>query len=164
MKVVDVMDRDLTSISEYTTLLEALALLSAHRTTGLPVLDDDGRVVGFLSEKDILKATIPGYVGYMDESFAMPDIGKIKNRVKTIGGAPAREHMAKPPIVFEEDENLNNALVVLFKKNIRRAPVVHDGALVGMVDREEILRGFVHDNFEDGEIDIPAGETAPTLR
>ncbi len=161
MKVKDVMDRDLTSISENTTLLEALALLAAHRTSGLPVLNDDGQVVGFLSEKDILKAIIPGYVGYMDETFALPDIDKIKNRVKMIGGAPAREHMTKTPIVFEEDENLNNALVALFKKNIRRAPVVHNGLLVGMVDREEILRGFVHDNFEEGEIDIPAGEVAP---
>ncbi len=161
MKVKDVMDRDLTSISEYTTLLEALALLAAHRTSGLPVLNDDGQVVGFLSEKDILKATIPGYVGYMDETFALPDIDKIKNRVKMIGGAPAREHMTTTPIVFEEDENLNNALVALFKKNIRRAPVIHNGLLVGMVDREEILRGFVHDNFEAGEIDIPAGEIVP---
>jgi CBS domain-containing protein len=161
MKVIDVMHRDLTSISEYTTLLEALALLAAHKTTGLPVLNDDGKVVGFLSEKDILKATIPGYVGYMDENFAMPDIEKIKNRVKTIGGAPAREHMARRPIVFEENENLSNAIVALFKKNIRRAPVVRNGALVGMVDREEILRGFVRDNFEDGEVEIPAGELVP---
>ena len=162
MKVMDVMDRDLTSISEYTTLLEALALLAAHRTTGLPVLNDEGLVVGFLSEKDILKATIPGYVGYMDENFAMPDIDKIKNRVKMIGGAPARDHMTTTPVVFEEEENLNNAIVALFKKNIRRAPVVRNGSLVGMVDREEILRGFVHDNFEEGEVEIPAGEVAPT--
>lgn len=157
MKVIDVMDRDLTSIAEDTTLLEALALLAAHNVTGLPVLDDNGRVVGFLSEKDILRATIPGYLGYMDENFAMPDIGKIKTRVSTVGGTPAKEHMTKSPIVFEEDESLNNAIVALFKKNIRRAPVVHDGMLVGMVDREKILRGFVHDNFEDGEVSIPAG-------
>ncbi len=162
MKVMDVMHKDLTSISEQTTLLEALALLAAHRTTGLSVLNDDDQVVGFLSEKDILKATIPGYVGYMDENFAMPDIDKIKNRVKMIGGSPAREHMTTTPVIFEEGENLSNAIVALFKKNIRRAPVVREGSLVGMVDREEILRGFVHDNFADGEIDIPAGEVAPS--
>lgn len=161
MKVIDVMDRDLTSIAEDTTLLEALALLAAHNVTGLPVLDDGGRVVGFLSEKDILRATIPGYIGYMDESFAMPDIEKIKGRVSTVGGAPAKEYMNKTPVVFEEDETLNNAIVSLFKKNIRRAPVVNEGFMVGMVDREEILRGFVHDNFEDGEVDIPAGVGSP---
>lgn len=157
MIVRDVMERDLTSLAETTPLLEALALLAAHDTTGLPVLNDGGKVIGFLSEKDILKAVIPGYLGYMDENFAMPDIKKIKSRVKDVGSNPSREYMNKTPIVFEEGESLSSAIVTLFRKNIRRAPVVHDGHLVGMVDREEILRGFVHDNFGDDEIAIPAG-------
>lgn len=157
MIVKDVMDRDLTSLSEETTLLEALAMLAAHKTTGLPVLSNAGEVVGFLSEKDILRAAIPGYIGYMDENFDMPDIDKIKNRVKTVGRTPVKEHMTKTPVIFQETETLSNAIVALFKKNIRRAPVVRADFLVGMVDREEILRGFVHDNFEDGEVEIPAG-------
>lgn len=159
MQIKDVMDRDLTSISPDTPLLEALAMLAAHNTTGLPVLADDAKVVGFLSEKDILRAAIPGYLGYMDEGFTMPDIDKIKKRVKAVGGDPARDYMTKSPVVFDEGEALSNAIVVMFKKDIRRAPVVREGSLVGIVGREEILRGFVHDNFEDDEVEIPAGAT-----
>ena len=155
MVVMDIMDRDLTSLSEDTTLLEAIALLAAHKTSGLPVLNNAGKVVGFLSEKDILRAAIPGYLGYMDENFAMPDVEKIKNKVKRVGTDPAKDYMSKDAIVFEEHETIANAMVQMFKKNIRRAPVVHEGSLVGTVDREEILKGFVHDNFEEGEIEIP---------
>jgi CBS domain-containing protein len=157
MLVSDIMDRDLTSLSEDTTLLEAIALIAAHETSGLPVLDDNGYVVGFLSEKDVLKAAIPGYLGYMDENFAMPDVEKIKARVKRVGIDPTRDYMTKTAVVFDESETVSNAMVALFKRNIRRAPVVRDGALVGMVNREKILKGFVHDNFEDGEVKIPAG-------
>jgi CBS domain-containing protein len=157
MLVKDIMDRDLTSLSEETSLLEAIALLSAHKTSGLPVLDDDGKVIGFLSEKDILRASIPGYLGYMDENFAMPDVDKIKARVKRVGTDPVRNYMTKTAVQFDETETVSNAMVTLFKKNIRRAPVVRSGALVGMVNREEILKGFVHDNFEDGEVEIPVG-------
>ena len=157
MQIRDVMDRDLTSISPDTPLLEALAMLAAHNTTGLPVLADDAMVVGFLSEKDILRAAIPGYLGYMDDSFTMPDISKIKKRVNTVGRDPARDYMTKDPIIFDEEETLSNAIVVMFKKDVRRVPVVKNGSLVGIVNREEILRGFVHDNFGDNEVEIPAG-------
>lgn len=160
MRIKDVMDRDLTSISQDTPLLEALAMLAAHNVTGLPVLADDGDVVGFLSEKDILRATIPGYLGYMDDNFTMPEIGKIKKRVNTAGRDPAGDYMSKEPIIFDEDETIANAIVVMFKKDVRRAPVIKDDLLVGIVDREEILRGFVHDNFDDNEIEIPAGAHA----
>ncbi|MDR1966703.1 MAG: CBS domain-containing protein, partial [Synergistaceae bacterium] len=151
MLVGDIMDRDLTSLAEDTTLLEAVAILAAHDASGLPVLNDAGRVVGFLSEKDILRAVIPGYLGYMDENFIMPDIDKIKSRVKRVGNDPARDYMTKNSIFFDEGETVSNAMVVLFKKNIRRAPVVREGMLVGIVNREEILRGFVRDNFGEDD-------------
>jgi CBS domain-containing protein len=154
MIVGDIMHRDLTSLAEDTTLLEALGLLAVHHTSGLPVLNTAGRVVGFLSEKDILRAVIPGYLGYMDENFSMPDVEKIKSRVKRVGNDPSRDYMTKNSIVFNENETISNAMMILFKKDIRRAPVVHDGMLVGMVDREEILRGFVHDNFDDDEVKV----------
>lgn len=160
MQVRDIMDRDLTSLAEDSTLLQAITLMAAHRVSGLPVLNDDGRVVGFISEKDILRAVIPGYLGYMDDSFAMPDIDKIKSRVKLVGNDAVRDYMSKNAVVFDEYETVSNAMVTMFKKDIRVAPVVVANSLVGVVDREEILKGFVHDNFAEGEVPIPMPDTA----
>ena len=160
MLIKDIMQRDLTSLAEHTTLLEAIALLAAHKAGGLPVLNDDGKVVGFISEKDILRAAIPGYFGYMDDNFAMPDMDKLKSRISRVGKEPVCDYMNKDTIVFEEKETVSNAMVTLFKKNVRIAPVVKDNSLVGVVNREEILKGFVHDTFQEGEIEIPAGTEA----
>jgi CBS domain-containing protein len=148
MRIEDVMDRDITSFAEETTLLDAISILAIHNTSGLPVTSPSGRVMGFLSEKDILRAVIPGYLGYMDESFSMPDSEKIKNRVKLVGQDPVRDYMTKNSIVFDESETISNAMVTLFKKDIKRAPVARDGILIGIVDREAILKGFVHDIFD----------------
>ena len=155
MVVGDIMDRDLTSLAEETSLLEAISLMALHDINGLPVVNVAGNVVGFLSEKDILRAVIPGYLGYMDENFTMPDVAKIKGMVKRVGHDPARDYMTKNCIVYDEEDNISNAMMQMFRKNIRRAPVMREGMLVGMVDREEILRGFVHDNFAEGEVEIP---------
>lgn len=142
MKVSDLMERDLSSLSQNTSMLDAIELLWAHRASGLPVLDDDGMVVGFLSEKDILRAMIPGYVDYMDENFALPDMIKIKKRVKLIGADAVSEHMTKDIVSFEEEDDLNAAVVAIFKKNIHRAPVVRQGMLIGTIGRDDVLRGF----------------------
>lgn len=162
LKVADVMERDLTSVTDDTTLVEALAMFASHRTTGLPVIDSSSRVVGFISEKDVLKAMIPGYVGYIDESFSMPSIDTIKQRVKMIAHEKAGDHMTKPPIVFEQDDDLTSALVAIFKRDLHLVPVVSDGVLVGIVGREDVLEGFARSNFDDGEIPILAG--APSAK
>ncbi|MDR0764321.1 MAG: CBS domain-containing protein [Synergistaceae bacterium] len=156
MVVGDIMDRDLTSLAEETSLLEAISLMALHDTSGFPVVNSADRIVGFLSEKDVLRAVIPGYLGHMDESFTMPDVAKIKGMVKRAGHDLARDYMTKNCIAFAEDETISNVMIQMFKKNIRRAPVIREGMLVGTVDREEILRGFVRDNFEDGETEAPA--------
>lgn len=154
IKVADVMERDLTSVSDSTTLEQAMLLFAAHRTSGLPVLDDSGDVVGFISEKDILKAMIPGYIGYMDENFALPSIAKIKSNIRSIGSSPVSEFMTKTPILFNEDDDLSSAFVAIFKMNIHRAPVVNNGHLAGIISRESVLRHFVRADISDGEDQI----------
>jgi CBS domain-containing protein len=148
------MQRDLTALPEDIGLLEAVSIMELHRVSGLPVVNDAGRVAGFISEKDILRAIIPGYLGYMDENFLMPAVVKIKAKVKRVGYDAVREYMTKNCVVFDENETVLNALVELFRKDIKCAPVVSNGMFVGIVDREAILQGFFRENPEDVEPDI----------
>lgn len=59
MRIADVMDRDLTALTVDSTLGEAIEVLSRHGLTGVPVVDDQLRLVGFLSEQDIVRAALP---------------------------------------------------------------------------------------------------------
>ena len=149
MLVGEIMDRDLTALAEETTLLEAVSMMAIHKISGLPVLNNEGRVVGFLSEKDVLNAIIPGYLGYMDENFRMPDLDKIKSMVKRVGHDPTRDYMMKDCVTFDEFETVSNAIMVFFRKHIRRAPVTRDGMLIGMIDREKILLRSLQDDLEN---------------
>jgi CBS domain-containing protein len=153
MLVRDIMKRDLTALSEDTGLLEAVSVMELHGASGLPVVNDAGRVAGFISEKDILRAIIPGYLGYMDENFLMPAAVKIRAKVKRVGYDPVRDYMTKNCLVFDESDTVLNALVALFRKDVKCAPVVSGGMFVGIADREEILRGFFRENPEEVEPD-----------
>ena len=50
MLVGDLMDRDLTAVSPETTVAEAVEIMAGHRISGVPVVDEEGRILGFLSE------------------------------------------------------------------------------------------------------------------
>ena len=62
MKIGELMDRDLTALHEENTVAEAIETLLRHHMTGLPVLDDDCHVLGFVSEEDVIKSALPDYV------------------------------------------------------------------------------------------------------
>lgn len=64
MRIGELMDRDLTALFPDTTIAEAVEVLSTHRVSGLPVADQEGHLVGFISEKDIIRAALPGYFDF----------------------------------------------------------------------------------------------------
>ena len=149
MLVKDVMIRDLTSVSPNTNLVDVISLFFAHKTSGFPVVDDGGVVVGFISEKDVMKAALPGYHSFIEDNFVLPDLKYIHEKVLRVSKEPVSGFMAKDPVVFDENENLSGVIMTLFRKDIRKAPVIRGKGLVGIVNREEILRGFLRASIEE---------------
>ncbi|MBL3593791.1 MAG: CBS domain-containing protein [Synergistaceae bacterium] len=139
MRVGDVMDRDLTALSEHVGLATAIEVISRHRLTGVPVLDDDGRVVGFISEKDIVKAALPGYFEYIQDPSFIPDFGQFQSRLKKIRNEPVSRYMHRDVISFTEDDSDFFVAMTLIRHNLKRAPVVREGFLVGVVNRTDLL-------------------------
>jgi len=139
MLVGDLMDRDLTSLGEDATLMEAIEVLSRHRIPGLPIVDVEGRVVGFLSEKDIVRAALPGYIDLLEDPSYVPDMGQFKIRMKRASTDSVGRHMTKEVVCLSTEDSDFHAALVMIKKNLKRAPVVKEGILVGVVNRADII-------------------------
>jgi CBS domain-containing protein len=139
VRIGDVMDRDLTALSEHVGLATAIEVLSRHRLTGVPVLDDNGEVVGFISEKDIVKAALPGYFEYIQDPSFIPDFGQFQSRLRKIRNEPVSRFMHREVVVFTEDDSDFFVAMTLIRHNLKRAPVVRDGVLVGVVNRTDLL-------------------------
>jgi len=111
------------TVSKETPIYEAARLLVEHSITGIPVIDEDYRLVGILSEFDILRLLIDGDVkkGQKVEDFMTPKVIALED---TITAIEACEFF------------LNNP-------SKRRVPIIHDGKLVGMVTRGDIVKLIV---------------------
>lgn len=140
MKVGEIIDRDLSSLSADCPVSEAIEVLYHHNASGLPVLNDENRVIGFISEKDIIKAALPGYAHMLQDSSFLPDYGQFSVRLNAIANDPISKYMKVNIICFDEDDSDFYVANKVIKDNIKIAPVLRDGVLIGVVSRSQLLR------------------------
>lgn len=140
MKLENIIDRDLSSLSADCPVSEAIEVLYNHNASGLPVLDDDSKVIGFISEKDIIKAALPGYSAMLQDSSFLPDYGQFSVRLKAIANDPISKYMKVNIITFEESDSDFYVANKVIKDNIKIAPVLRDGVFIGVVSRSHLLR------------------------
>jgi CBS domain-containing protein len=120
-----------TAIDAGTPLTEIGRTLVATRVGGVPVVDADNHVIGFVSEVDLLDALLRG-----------ADVA-----------TPASEIMSHPAIVVDEFATTDDVMGILRESHIRHLPVVREGRIVGIITPHDVLRFFV-------EHSLPPPETA----
>jgi len=112
------MTKDVISIKETLPIYEALIVLTKNKVSGLPVVDDEMKVIGVLSEKDVLRLLI--------------DKNLTEKRV--VG-----DYMSREVISFTEEGDAMDICKFFIKSHIRRVPIVKDEKLVGIVSRRDIV-------------------------
>jgi len=150
MRVDQVMNRDVVTVSPTTPLKEVASLLARRRISGVPVCDAGG-VVGVVSEADILWKELGvsegggGWVEGILES-AYGDKGRV-------AAGSAGEAMTAPAIVVAPQATIPEAAKLMIECRVNRLPVVEDGKLVGIVARSDLVRAFTRTDEEiKGEI------------
>lgn len=143
-KVRNVMAREVVTVTEQTPFTEMVRLMAVHKISALPVLNSDGRVVGLVSEADLLRKE-----EYQDEQDAPNWLERRHQRVARAkaAGRTAAEVMSAPAITIDPDATVPMAARRLARHGIKHAPVVDDqGRLVGIVSRSDLLRLFLRDD------------------
>lgn len=130
------MHRDLSAVSEDDLIIDAVHLLYSQRLSGIPVVRDDWVLVGFLSERDILRGATPTYLEILAQSSFLDDSeGNLIERLKQIGKLPVKELMNPEPIFVGPSESLMTVVDIMLRKGLKRLPVVDGKKLVGVIDR-----------------------------
>lgn len=136
MRVSELMSTDLATVAEDTPLKEAARIMTGRGVSGLPVVDDAGRLVGIISESDFVEKaggqTRSGLIGALFERDArLVD-------ADTVGAI-----MTRNVVTIEPRANHQQAARLMRTKRVKRVPVVNeDGHLVGIVSRSDILGVF----------------------
>jgi CBS domain-containing protein len=132
--VRDVMTTNVISVRKHAQFKDILRVMRAHQFSAFPVLDNADRVIGVVSEDDLLVKT--GYDGSEPVAgFLMRRADKVKAAALTAG-----ELMTRRAIAIGPDASVAEAARTMHAKHVKRLPVVsHDGRLVGVVSRTDLL-------------------------
>ncbi len=144
MKVLDLMALDVVAVRADTTLKEAARLMVERQVSGLPVLDDDGLVIGIITEADFLRREA-GRRGRL--LAAVFDERPAEQPSTLVGGA-----MTSEPTVIYPEASLTEAARMMADEGVKRLPVVDDaGMLIGIISRADIVNAFTRpdDVIED---------------
>jgi CBS domain-containing protein len=126
MKVSEIMETRVVAAKTNATCTSLAQKMLSGFISGLPVTDDEGHVIGVVTEFDILKVLRNG-----------------ANLSKT-----AKDIMSDKPICLEANQSVEEAIDLMTRHHIMRIPVVSDGKLVGIVSRTDVLRAFVKEEFQ----------------
>ncbi|HZK12594.1 MAG TPA: CBS domain-containing protein [Atribacterota bacterium] len=146
MKIKDIMIRDVTSILATCKLIDLLGILSRHKITGLPVVNNDQEIAGFISLHDVIRATLPNYLGIINSNSILSEFIQLSKSLKEYSQRPVEEFMRKNIITLDEDNNEVLAADLLIRNKIQRLPVLRDGKLVGIVTLTDICRVLMENN------------------
>lgn len=139
LTVRDVLPPRRLSVRPEATLAEAAAMMVAHRVAAVPVVSEGDQVVGIVSHRELLEFLLPAYSKRMSGEFqAIRRGGRVPPAdPRTM---PVRDAMDRSVLCVTEEQTLGEVAALMVNKNLERVPVVREGALIGLLTRDEIVR------------------------
>jgi CBS domain-containing protein len=152
MQVQEVMNRAIRSVGADTKVMEVASIMCLYRIPGIPVVEDDGKLVGIIAEKDVLHALFPTLESLMEEGMGNVDLDKQLGKYKDILAMQVSDLMTKNPITVFPDMHVLRAASVMVRNRFRRIPVVGDtGILVGMLSLGDVHKAIFHLSIAKGK-------------
>lgn len=142
LEAKDVMTAPVITVRPETPVREVSGLMLEHRISGLPVVDEDGKLVGIITESDLLqKASGPSPLQRL--TFLKPEQAQeLDEHLRRYQAKIASEMMTRPVVTAEEDTPLRELARLMADRRINRIPIVREGRVVGIVTRHDVLKAF----------------------
>lgn len=143
MKVADVMNKQVDYVGIDTSVAEVCRYIFGRGINGVPVCKGE-KVVGFITERDILAKFYPNIKEYVDDPFHAGNFEEMEKKVSEVLSLKAKDIMSKNPTVITADTPLLRAQSTMFVHKIGRLPVVDKkGNLIGIISKGDIFRAIV---------------------
>jgi CBS domain-containing protein len=145
--VADVMSRDPIVVRPQTELKEAIQTLAERRISGLPVVDEGGKLVGIVSETDLMwqetGVTPPAYIMFLDSVIFLKNPAQYERDLHKALGQTVGEVMSTDPVTVSPDKPIKEAAQLMHDRSVHRLPVVNTtGQVIGILTRGDIVRAM----------------------
>lgn len=145
-KIKEIMETDAYLCHFSATVGEVLEHLAVKKVSGVPVVDDQKKVVGFISDGDIMKYIAkkkPRIINWVDHMPVLYDNESLEEKLAGLLNKSVMDLATRRVIAADVDQEIDEVAEILGQKRIKKVPVLEKGIVVGVVSRSEIIRYIV---------------------
>ncbi|TVQ96380.1 MAG: CBS domain-containing protein [Desulfovibrionales bacterium] len=140
----DIMTRDVVTVTPDTDVNAAAKILLEKDFNGLPVLDEQGRLVGVLCQSDLVvqqrEFPLPSFFTLLGGFVALTSLSQLQRAVDKMAATKVSQAMTTDPISVTPDTPVNKLADLMVDNKFHTIPVLEDNKLVGVVGKKDILR------------------------
>ena len=143
-RVADVMERDVVTVRPDMGVKEFAELLREKKIGGTPVVDEEGRLVGIVTEGDLMALDadlhFPHYIQFLDSLIYLESTKKFEERLKKAVAATVADIMTDDVKTVRPDDPVRKVATLMTDHRFDRVPVEEGGRVVGIVTRHDVLK------------------------
>ena len=143
----DIMTTDVITVKKDTSLKDLATILYKNHINGVPVVDDDGLLLGIICESDLIrkdkKLHIPTVVAIFDAVVYLESPKSIEKEFKRISATTVEDLYSKKTFTVDEKTPIDEIATIMTQKKIYTIPVMDGDLLVGVIGKADLLRTIV---------------------
>lgn len=147
LKVTDIMTTDVITVNPDMEVTEAAKILLENSINGVPVINDEGVLVGILCQSDLIAQQknfpIPSFFTFLDGLISTTSSKHIEKEVEKIMAIKVAQAMTRDPVTVLPETDIETVAALMIDKNFHTLPVIDNGQLVGIVGKEDVLKTIV---------------------
>ncbi|MHB8068166.1 MAG: CBS domain-containing protein [Desulfobaccales bacterium] len=140
----DIMTKEVITTTPETPVAEVAALLEKHRISGVPVLDAAARIVGVITQSDLVARArdleLPPTIALFDLRLFLETPSHFKKRLEKMLGVTVSEVMTPSPITVSPETPIQEIAALMGRAKVHTLPVVAAGKLAGVIGKIDLIR------------------------
>ncbi len=140
----EIMNKNVITVQEEATIEEVAGILTDNNVSGAPVVNKEGKLVGIVTEEDLLhKKTnprVPGFLNILGAFIYISGVERYREDLKKLAATKVFEIMTTEVVTVGGDTEIERVAGLMVDHDIKRLPVVENDALIGIISRADIVR------------------------
>ena len=142
----DIMTREVITVRQDTPIKDLAEILWKNRISGVPVLDENNRVISVVTESDLIDQTkkvhIPTMISLLDSVIFLESSKKTEKEIRKMSGNTVGDICASELVTVTEETGLDEIATIMSEKSLHTLPVIQDDKLVGVIGKSDIIRSI----------------------
>ncbi len=148
MQVKDIMVKEVITVHKNATIKEIAKILVENSISGVPVVDDEGALVGVVSEGDLLhKETsprLPDFINILGAIIYYNGVEQYNEDFKKLMAGQAASIMTDAVVTVSPEAEIDAAVKLMLQHSIKRIPVVENDKIIGIISRRDVIKLLIN--------------------